>query len=509
MTAPLRPAAVPTGELGQPGNLRARTTTRGRTEYAPQPAEQNWELTFPHSVRVYDQMRKTDGQVGSALNAIVQPILDAPWDLDTIGVKADVARFVRAELGLPGPGKPLERRRRGQAGIVWTEHLKEALLCLAWGFAPFEQTYEVTMPGDPGHPDDTDRPVVHLRKLGARLPSTLDRIEVARDGGLVGIWQKPIAGDWQATWGQGTQPGRDQAGNVLIPVDRLVMYVNGKEGADWTGTSILRNAYKHWLIADQLIRVDAQTVERNGMGLPIVEYQDPADRADAEDMVQQIRAGATAGIAYERGRFSVSLQGVSGTVVDALPKITAHQQAITKSVGAMFLDLGHDAGARSLGETFEQYFVRILRSWAKTVIASTATEHIVRDLVERNWGPDEAYPRIVPGDINTEQLSPEQLKTLTEAGLLVADDGMKQHVRTRWSLPEPDPEEEQDEPAAPANPFQPEPEPVDPVTGEPLPNPSPDGQQRNPFQPVAAAQYAAGVTTSTRATRRRGSPASR
>ena len=40
-----------------------------------------------------------------------------------------------------------------------------------------------------------------------------------------------------------------------MTVDRLVMYVNDREGGNWLGQSLLRPAYKFWLLKDRLLRV--------------------------------------------------------------------------------------------------------------------------------------------------------------------------------------------------------------------------------------------------------------
>ncbi|TDB78748.1 hypothetical protein E1091_19625, partial [Micromonospora fluostatini] len=95
-----------------------------------------------------------------------------------------------------------------------------------------------------------------LRKLAERMPRTIERIEAAPDGGLVSVLQ------YSSRTGGRAQP---------IPVSRLVAYVLDREGGNWLGRSVLRSCYKNWLIKDRLLRVQAQTIERNGMGVPLYE----------------------------------------------------------------------------------------------------------------------------------------------------------------------------------------------------------------------------------------------
>lgn len=432
---------APTNELGTPGGI-APTFGRvvgGSDGFYVEGLEVNADLRFPASAIVYDRMRKEDGQVASVARAITYPILNANRRL--VGGRPEVRAFVERELGLDVSAEEAElgRRRRRREGIVLRDHYREALSCLWFGFMPFEQVYEVgpALPGleDPAREEELGTTLyAHLRKLAPRPPRTLSEVRVARDGGLVGVMQLGAAT---------SRPGMPGSGEVLIPTDRLVMYVNEREGADWTGNSLLRAAYKHWLLKDALIRLGAQIVERNGMGIPFVSYTDPADRAKALALAKGLRAGAEAGGALAPG-MSVSVVGVSGSTTDELPRVKYHDESIGRSLLAMFLNLGHDNGARALGATFVDYFLLAVNSIIRN-LDETVTEHIIRDLVELNYGADEAYPVLRTDDLTAESTpTAEALKALADAGLLTADRELEQDVRRRYGLPvKPEPKGEQ------------------------------------------------------------------
>lgn len=428
---------APVNELGTQGGLRASWHPFDGQVFAVDPNEQTPELMWPQSIQVYDSMRRTDGQVAGLLRACTLPILSANWDLDTEDVRPEVEALVRSELGIMPKGK--SRRRRRREGINWLEHLRMALLCLPYGHMPFEQVYQVGPP-NPGQEGVGLDEVIHLRKLSPRMPRTLTEIRVDRDGGLAGVSQTPIE----------IAPGRYK--DVFIPVDRLVFYAIEREGADWTGNSMLRASYKHWFIKDMLLRISAQVVERNGMGVPVMSFDETvegASRAEAERAVQDFRSGATAGLVKPVGT-SFELVGVSGSTVDAIPLINLHDQAMTKSSLAMFMDLGHDSGARSLGDTFVDFFTASLQSVADS-IAETATEHIIRDLVEWNFGPDEAYPLLTPGSLKDNQtVTATTLNQLVTAGIITPDGKLEKHVRTSMNLPDADPATARPKDAAPA-----------------------------------------------------------
>lgn len=335
---------------------------------------------------------------------------------------------------------------------MWRNHLRHALLQLPFGFMPFEQVYEVGPPTAGQEATDGLGEVAHLRKLGPRMPRSLSEApRVHRDGGLAGITQYAPRDFGRPDHYRGDA----RPGEVFIPADRLVVYVNDQEAADWTGVSILRGSYGNWLIKDTLMRLGPMVVERNGMGVPVVYYAEgDGNQAKALKLATEFRAGAQAGAAVP-DNMKVEILGVTGSTRDELPLMKYHDEAAGRASLAMFLNLGHDNGARSLGESFVDYFVLSLDAVADQ-IADTATEHIVRDLVEINFGADEAYPSLVPDAITAESTpTAEALKTLKDAGLLgPIDPDLQAEVRRRYGLPAVP--EDFEEPEPPAAPFVPQ-----------------------------------------------------
>lgn len=419
---------VETAEAGHPGGMTLDPASwfnrSGASKFIVDPRDTNPDLRFPHNIPVYDEMRTTDGQIGSLLNAASLPILAASWRLEGADVRPEVMAFVKNGIGLVYAGETLNRRRR--QGIVFSEHLKQACLFMPFGFMPFEQVYAPVAATDAERAAFDSPVMLHLRKLAPRMPFTVQQIHVGRDGGLAGITQAPIAMD-------GFSDG------VFIPVDNLVMYTLNKEGADWAGRSLLRQAYKHWLINDKLIRLNAQIAERNGMGVPVINAsEDVLSIADGDAIIENFRAGATAGVRLPP-EASFDLKGVTGQTVDVMPQIKYHDEKIAASALAMFLTLGHDAGARSLGDTFVDVFTASLQAIANE-IATTFTEHVIRDLVELNFGPDEAYPTLSPGRLaDNKEITATAIKELVDAGIITPDDKLEAHVRRRNGLPEADP----------------------------------------------------------------------
>lgn len=375
------------------------------------PLEETPELVWPLSVKVYNRMRRQDAQVGSVLRAVSLPVLSTRWWVDPAGAREEVTQFVAGELGLPVKGeaepKPVLRTRDR---FSWSEHVRLALLCLPFGHMFFEQVYRVD-----------DAGMARIRKLGPRLPRSIAEVKVAPDGGLVSITQDLPAG----ITGQ-ARP---------IPVERLVAYVHDREGGDWLGSSVLRMAYKNWILKDRVLRTGTQTIDRNGMGVPVYEAAEgETDLAAGQAIARSVRSGDNAGAAIPHGA-SLDLLGVEGTLPDSMPHVRYHDEQIARAVLAHFLNLGTQTGSWALGSTFADFFINSLAAVA-VLIRDTATAHIVEDLVDLNFGETEPAPRLAFDEIgNRQAATAAAMKLLRDAGLLTTDDELEQFVRTSYGLP--------------------------------------------------------------------------
>jgi hypothetical protein len=384
----------------------------GQSWWGQLDAEPTAELRWPHSIGVFDAMRTQDAQVGSVLRAVTLPVRRTTWRLDPNGARDEVVAFVADNLDLPIAGvmdtpPPLTRRGRGR--FSWAEHLRLALLMLPFGHQFFEQVYVIDAAGR-----------ARLRKLAQRPSPSIQAIDVADDGGLVAIRQRP--------------PGLS-ADPVEIPVDRLVAYVHDREGGSWLGRSLLRPGFKNWLIKDRLLRVQAQSIERNGLGIPVYTgAEGEGDLSKGLAIAQSYRAGDTAGAAIPNGA-ELRLRGVEGQIPDATAAVRYHDEQIARAVLAHFLNLGTQTGSWALGSTFADFFTMSLQTVADTV-ADVATHHIVEDLVDLNWGEDEPAPRVVCDDIGNQRvLTAEAIRVLVDTGVIRTDRDLEEFVRSVFGLP--------------------------------------------------------------------------
>lgn len=368
------------------------------------------DLWFPQSVWVYSKMQH-DPQIRGVLAAYTLPIRRADWRVDPAGCRPEVAALVADDLGLPLLGedpKPAGARRRG---VVWADHLRLAVQGhLVYGFYPFEKRYDTE--SDPGR--------AHLVELAERVPASVTKIHTDDSGQLLSCQQ-------------------DVAKSKPIPRSSLVWYANEREGAQWSGKSMLRSAYGPWLLKHETWRVHATSIRRFGMGVPSVEAPvggTVQQVTQAQLLASSMRAGETSGMGLPAG-FKAQLVGLTGSVPDALAFIRYLDQQMATMAIAGVLDLGSTPnGSRALGDVFMDLLQYAVQSVGDSV-AATATADIAVQLVDFNFSEDEPAPRVVCGDVGAErEVTIEALQILLDSGALSPDPELEAYLRSKYNLPE-------------------------------------------------------------------------
>jgi hypothetical protein len=384
------------------------------TEFSP-------DLRWPANVWVYDKMSKSDAQIKGLMRGTVLPLTRFRYWLDPNGASDTTVQALSRELKLPIKGREDEfSLGRTRNRFTWARHLPIALKALTYGHYFFEQVMEVD---EDKYGDD----LYHIKKIAPRPPYTIAEINVAKDGELAGI--KQTGTSWALGVASPNSPG--------IPVTALLAYVWEKEGANWTGESMMRSCFRNYVIKDMLMRIDAQKHERMGMGIPWFEAPEGAsqDLIDAlDELAQEVRAGDEAGLAVPHGA-KLKLAGVEGSVPDTPASINMHNEEMARAFLMMFMQLGTTStGSRALGQQFIEFF-----NYAQEGIAGWVTEtfneYMIEDWVDWNISEDEAAPRIVYERAPAEGIEPTDLAVLVKEGIIKVDPELESFIRKQKKLP--------------------------------------------------------------------------
>lgn len=387
------------GELGAPGTQFFAGYISGE-EYNP-------KLQGQAGIKIYDEMRRSDGMIRATMLAVTLPLRQAIWRIEPASDDAkdlEIAEFVSNNLF-------------GGMSITWADFLRQALLHLWFGFMIFEQVYKI------------ENGKVLLKKLAPRLPKTLYRWNVEEDMGLKSITQF-------------VQKGQAFV-HIEIPIEKLLIFTNEQEGANYEGISLLRSAYKHWYIKNQLYKIDAIKHDRWGVGIPVIgmpenmtEAKNPAAWTEAKSMGEGLRANERSYIIEPFGYTVRLLQMGSKTGTDVMPSVQHHNEQIAVNILAQFLTLGTTkSGSRALGDSFKNLFLMSLQAVAE-YMENTANRYSINPLVDYNFTTDR-YPKLKASNIKEPDFTSmaEAVNKLMKVGALTTDEEMEAHIREVGKLP--------------------------------------------------------------------------
>jgi hypothetical protein len=388
-------SSPPIGELGA-------TTKTHWGNFALE--EYNPTLMGLNGLNQFHKMRRSDGQVSGLLRLVKTPILAARWYVSPGGQRKkdmQIADFVEKALW------------------KWTtssfpQVLSEIMTMLDFGFAVHEKVYEMrTVPG-------YTTPKVVLRKLAQRHALDIDDFTYDERGGPAGV----------RMW-------HDH--ELVIPINRLLVFTNEKEGGDMRGVSVLRPAYKHWYFKENLYKIDAIQKERHGIGIPIITlpagYGDE-DKRYAGELGRNIRTNESAHIILPPN-WKLEMLKLEGQLTDALKSVEHHDNMMMRGILGQFLN----SDAASSISDFMDLFLKSTRFIADGV-RDVFNQHLIPELVGWNFTGNYELPELRVrrlGDTVDWRTISFAIRNFVGAGVIISDDELEHWVRDEMDLPIADP----------------------------------------------------------------------
>lgn len=371
----------------------------------------NPDFTGTNSVRIFDEMRRTDGTVSGVLKAVKLPILATEQIIESADPEDErqneIAEGIRQDL--------LESLDGG-----FHAFLREALGMLDFGYYYFEKVWEVREGS------------IRLKKLAARLPSAHLRWNM-QSTGEDGVTQILPNVDPTKT---------DISNQPEIPASKILLFTNEREGDNFEGVSLLRPAYKHFFLKDTLYRIDGVQHER-GAGIPIItmpKSNTAQDKLDAEELGENLKTNEQSFILFPNGDWTAEMMtgGFKEKSNQLIASIQHHDRMITMTVLAAFLDLGSGStGSRSLSEDQTNFFTLALEAITKNV-EQTINAHLIKQMTILRFGEQEKYPTLKflkIGDFNAKEMA-ETVKALIDSRLVKVDPRLKVWAHKNFKLPD-------------------------------------------------------------------------
>jgi len=334
-----------------------------------------------------------DPTVGAILFAIEMLLRRVPINVqqadDSQGARA-AAQFVEECLG--------------DMSLDWRDILAEILTMLPYGWAYMEIVYK-RRGGDVDDPEQRSKygdGRVGWRKWSIRGQETRDRWQFDESGGIQGMWQRLDGGK-----------------EILIPIEKAMLFRTSPRKGNPEGRSVLRTSYRAWWFKRNIESIEGIGVERDLAGLPVAKVppsvlnaatdSERMQLASIKEIVTNIRRDEQEGVIWplvydEAGHELYQLQLLSSggeRNFDTSAIIQRYERRIAMTVLADFIMLGHEAvGSYALSATKSSMFKSALEAWLES-IAGVINTHAIPRLLRLNGMDVQVAPRVQFGAVGS------------------------------------------------------------------------------------------------------------
>ncbi len=406
----------PTAEIGKSGLRRFQGEVQD--EFDPQ-------LRGQRGIRVYEEMRKNDPDVGSILFAILHVALAATWDVEPASQEQpdlDAAQFTREVLF---------------EDLSWRAFITDAMSSNAFGWAFHELVFKQRLGSDGDVPSKFDDGRIGLAKIALRGQETLKKWEFGPHGEIMGMWQR----------------SHDSMDEVFLPMTKALLCRTNTEKNNPEGVSLLRTAYRPYFIKTNMEEIEVIGAERDMTG--VLNIQVPANATDADftkaqEMGEQYRVDDQAyfitqkfGKEDHEGWIISVIETPGKRVVDTDKTITRCSIQIMRATLTQFLTLGASrVGSFALADSMRGLWHLAVNGRLDT-FAEEIDDQVIAKLFKLNQFPGmTGQPHLIhtdPGEIDLEELTPF-LRVAGELDLLAPNQEVLEHIADRADLPAPDPD---------------------------------------------------------------------
>jgi hypothetical protein len=370
--------------------------------------EYNPDMRGLTGLRKFDEMRRSDSDIHGSLLMAKTPVLGARWFIEPATKSSrdkNIADHVWWNL------------TEGMS-TSWPQFLTELLLMLDFGFYSFEKVFTVNHPKRPG--------MACWKKFSPRHPMDIQGWCWDANGGPNGI----------EVW----TPDGGMGGSIQeIPIEKLLIFTNAKEGGDMTGISVLRSAYKAWYYKQNLEKIDAIQKERHSVGVPVIKLPPNFNNADknlANEMGRNLRTNERGHVVLPPN-WELIFAKIEGQPVDTLASIEYHSKQIWTNVLAQFMTRTTGSSAKD----DDQIMFLKATKFTADVVCDVMNKFAIPQLVDFNWLRVKNYPKLRVRRIGEQadwRTVSFAVRNLIGAGVIRPDDKLEENLREEMDLPEVD-----------------------------------------------------------------------
>lgn len=365
--------------------------------------EYNKNLVGRTGLQVWDEMRRSDGTTAAVLRIVKLPVMSATFEVRP-ATDDDQGKTVADTIN------------HNLEYIGWNQILKEILLFLDYGFSVFEKVYDL-IPYENGD-------YLGISALQSRRQRSIFKWE--QEDGKPGVTQLDPNG-----------------GQLSIPMDKIIIFTNDREGNNYEGRSLLRPAYKHWYMKESLYKIDALAHEKQGLGIPKLTTPAEASTTDkdtAREVVRNIRANQASYAEMPEGFNIEFLDMKANTTRDPINSINHHTVQIMKSVLAQFIELGSSTskgGSYSQSADHSALFMKSEEAIANYVVEQI-NRYFIPDIMAMNFPNVKDQPELSFSDLSDADTTAiaDSVQKLMTVNAITPDADLEVHLRNLYELPD-------------------------------------------------------------------------
>ncbi len=403
--------------------------------------EWNTQLVGNKGIRLLREMWDNSPIIGATMNATASYIRGVDW-------KAAPLR----DGGILHPrGAAFVESVRDDMSHTFSDMTAESLSMLIFGWALFEKVFKRRLGSHPGFlPNGHEIPkskfddgLWGLHKIAIRSQDSLDRWEFNADGTLRGMWQNAEFPD-----------GRSDS--VFIPIEKAILFRTQQHKDNPEGRPHGRSAVRSYLYQLRLEEIEGVGLERHMSGLPAMfvppemlgDDADPLDKTAVEShqkLMAQIRKDERQGIVLpaEEDREGVTgykfkLMSSESQPMDMGPIIDRKKTEQAQVFLADWLMLGTTGvGSWALSSDKTRMYAQTIGAILH-IMADTYHRSCTEQLFRLNGFPQEQWARLLPGDIEKQEMLnwANYVSTLVNTGVLIPDDALESQARRLGSIEE-------------------------------------------------------------------------
>lgn len=391
-----------------------RTGSTGTEIYSGYGTEEYLQaLQGPERARIFDEMRRSDGQCKMLISAVMNPIRSGSWEIEAVDDSPEATLdklFVEHILFNNGP-KPFQSLI-SEIGTSMVVH----------GAANVEKTYKFVKQ------DKTFGCYHGIAGLDLISPKTIDRYNVDKETmRLVSITQ--------------ISNGDLGKGVVEIPSAFLMTFNLDQEGSNYEGISWMRPLYGNWFRKNVYLKLNAIGIEKYAVPTPIVKIPAGFDKTPGYAQLLAALEVYTSGqsnylIIPNDIELDLNPSHYDPQKVDAA--VDAEDRRMAKAWLANFLELGMNGGGGSLalGNDLSDFFLGGITHIGQK-ICEPFNLQLIPEIVRMNRGPRAKYPKLKVSGIDDKagiELA-QILDYYVKNKIIVPDDKLEESIRKRHGFP--------------------------------------------------------------------------